>query len=88
VIDGENQRSVARARLEVTAKRGATVEMLRAEAAATGSQARSIASEGSGANAAGVGIRDHAVVIVETGAEGTTAGLGTGVVAGGTFEMG
>ena len=87
-IAGVNRRSAARGRQEATAKRGATVEMPRLEAAATVSRALLVAMKGSGSNAAGAGIRDRAVVISETGAGATTAGMGMGAMAGGTFEGG
>lgn len=87
-IAGVNRRSAARGRREATAKRGATVEMPRLEAAATVSRALPVARKGSGASAPGAGIRDRAVVISETGAGATTAGMGMGAMAGGTFEGG
>ena len=87
-IVGVNRRSVARVRREAKAKRGATVEMPRLEAAATVSRALLVAMKGSGSNAAGAGIRDRAVVIPETEAGTTTAGMGAGAMSGGTFEGG
>ena len=87
-IAGVNRRSAARGRREATAKRGATVEMPRLEAAATVSRALPVARKGSGASAPGAGIRDRAVAISETGAGATTAGMGMGAMAGGTFEGG
>lgn len=87
-IAGVNRRSAARALREATAKRGATVEMPRLEAAATVSRALPVARKGSGPNEAGAGTRDRAVVISETGAGATTAGMGTGAMAGETFEGG
>lgn len=64
------------------------MEMLRLEAAATVSRALPVALKGSGANAARAEIRDRAVVIPETGAGATTAEMGMGAMAGGTFEGG
>ena len=87
-IAGVNRRSAARALREATAKRGATVEMPRLEAAATVTRALPVARKGSGPNEAGAGTRDRAVVISETGAVATTAGMGTGAMAGETFEGG
>ena len=84
-IAGVNRRSAARGRREATAKRGATVEMPRLEAAATVVEPFRSRGREAGERARSR-IRDRAVAISETGAGATTAGMGMGAMAGGTFE--